>query len=218
MIFWMDSKVFQNYFLTNERDDDILNAQYVVVSTRIVTRRKKGLENIVNAKAMLYPDARVCSATNSEDMMERYFKQCDGNKAFLSVVIKGVIEKGYNVIFLCTKNEAKLKYLDYLASYIYLTFGYPVYEYKLFCTGASEIMDFNPEKVIKKCDKFMKNAKKEQHRTLMRSGSDKASKIIMGDYKKKKKKELIKILKKKNLYTEGMDKEDMLEAIELFLM
>ena len=67
MIFWMNSKVFQNDFLTNEEDDDILKAQYVIASARIRINRDEKVENIISAKAMLFPDAYVCSGVTDDD-------------------------------------------------------------------------------------------------------------------------------------------------------
>ena len=48
MMFHMTSKVFQDIFLTNEKDQDILDAQYVLVSSRI-RRRNANVENIISA-------------------------------------------------------------------------------------------------------------------------------------------------------------------------
>ena len=112
MMFWMNSKVFQDVFLVNENDQDILNAQYVLVSTRI--RKRESRKNIISANAILFPDADVCCTLTDEDFRERYFNQCHKNKPFIATLIKGSIEENYNIIFMCTKKESKMKYLKYL--------------------------------------------------------------------------------------------------------
>ena len=113
MMFYMNSKTFQNYFLTNETDKNILKAQYVLVSTRI--RKRNSLDNIVNAY-VLFPDARVCSAVSNEELRERYFKQLDDNETLLASLVLGSIEEKYNIIFMCTKLEDKINFLKYLKS------------------------------------------------------------------------------------------------------
>ena len=215
MIFWMNSKVFQNDFLTNEKDDDILEAQYVVASSRIRIDREGQIDNIISAKAMLFPDAYVCSGVTADEFRSRYFEQCEKNSAFISTLIKGSIEEGYNIILLCTHKERKLKYLDYLSQYIYIEFGYPVYEYKTYSSGKYELVKYDKEKVLKKCNKILKETKEIQKERLL--STDNGRKSILKEYKKMSKKELKKILKKRNLYTDGMDKSEMIDTLEVFM-
>ena len=47
--------------------------------------------------------------------------------------------------------------------------------------------------------------------------SDNGRKSILKEYKKMSKKELKKILKKRNLYTDGMDKSEMIDTLEVFM-
>ena len=213
MMFYMTSKVFQDYFLTNERDDDILKAQYVIVSTRINSQKK--VENIVNAKAMLFPDANVCNTLTEEDFRDRYFGQLEDNEALLATLIKGSIEEGYNIIFMCTHKERKLKYLNYISSYVAIEFGYPIYEYSAYAAGITPLEKYDKKEVLKKCEKILKRCKeKDFHRKLQSSDGKKS---IMKEYKSMKKSELKAILKEKGLYQKDMDKEDMLDMIETFL-
>ena len=52
MMFYTDSKTFQNEFLTSESDNDILKTQYVIISQRI--RKHDGsFKNIAIMNAML---------------------------------------------------------------------------------------------------------------------------------------------------------------------
>ena len=113
MMVWLTSKVFQNVFLKEEKDSDILKAQYVIVSTRI--RKREEQDNIISAQSILYPNASVCSALTDDDLRERYLNQLMGCKPFLATLIKGSIEEKYNIVFICTHKERKLKYLQYLS-------------------------------------------------------------------------------------------------------
>ena len=214
MMYWMDSKVFQNEFLTNERDDDILEAQYVIISTRIRKKNRKW-ENIINAQSMLYPDTFVYSSLDEETIMDRYYSQCGKAVAFLATLIKGSIEEGFNIIFISTKKELKVfNYLSLLSTFIWLEFKYPVYNYSTYING-EELKDWDPQAVLKKCNKVLKKAKNKRYQDNLQS--DQGKKEIMKEMKELKKKELKKILEKKGLYKEGMDKEDMLDLIEVFL-
>lgn len=214
MMFWMDSKVFQNIFLDNERDQDILKAQYVLISTRIRKREAK-IENIITANSILFPDAHVCSSLTDDDFKERYLNQCSKNNPFIATLIKGSIEENYNIIFLCTKKENKMKYLQFLSNYIYLEFDYPVYEYKLYASGAIKLISYNKNKILKKCNKILKEAKDINYQKEIRTTDGR--KRIIKDFKNMKKSDLKKNLKKRNLYKEGMSKKDMIEMIETFM-
>ena len=213
MMFWMDSKVFQNVFLVNEKDQDILKAQYVLVSTRI--RRREHRDNIVIANAILFPNSHVCSSLTDDDFRERYLNQCNSNKPFLATLIKGSIEEGYHIIFLCTKKENKMKYLQYLSDFVFLEFGYPIYEYKLYANGALPLRSYNKDKIIKKCNKILKEAKDHNYEKEIQTKDGR--KRIIKDFKSMKKSDLRKNLEKRNLYQEGMSKKDMIEMIETFL-
>ena len=215
MIFWMNSNVFQNDFLTNEEDDDILKAHYVIASARIRINRDEKVENIISAKAMLFPDAYVCSGVTDDEFRSRYFEQCDKNKAFLSTLIKGSIEEGFNIIIMCTFKERKLKYLKYLSEYIFMEFGYPVYEYKEYSSGKYELISCNKDKVLKKCNKALKEAKEKRKERLLES--ENGRKALAKDYKSMSKKKLKKILKDRNLYTENMSKSEMIDTLKIFM-
>ena len=131
MMFWMNSKTFQDDFLSNERDKDILNAQYVLVSTRI--RKGDGkYKNIIAASTTLYPNNSALMKLTEDDIRTEYFEQLDENRGLLATLILGSIEKKYNIIFLCTKNESKLKYLKYLSEYVFMEFDYPIYDCLLY--------------------------------------------------------------------------------------
>ena len=213
MMFYMSSKTLQNVFLVNEKDKDILKAQYVLVSTRV---RKRGeYENIVSATNILFPSSSVCSAITLDDLRDRYFKQLDESTAFIAALIKGSIEENYNIIFLCSKREMKLKYLQFLSEYIYIKFGYPVYDYNNYALGISKILKYNKKEVMHLCNGILNDAKNKQ---MMKDlNSERGRQKILKDYKKKDKSELKKILKNHGLYSKGMSKSEMIDTIEVFM-
>lgn len=214
MMVYMTSKVFQDIFLVNESDQDILEAQYVLVSSRI-RRKDASKTNIISAMNTLYPNAHVYSALTDKDFRERYIEQLVENETLLSALIKGSIDEKYNIIFLCTKNEGKMKYLKYLSEFIYMEFGYPVYEYSQFASGACHILKYDKEDVLKHCNRILKEAEKNDFENKMQS--EHGREAIIRAYKKMKKCKLVKILKKRDLYEDNMSKKDMIDTLTLFM-
>lgn len=214
MMFYMHSKTFQKVYVPNESRKHILKAQYVLVSSRI-RRRSNKVKNIISAASCLFPDNNTCNAMCDDDIREAYFEQLDDNKPLIATLVLGSIEEGYNVIFMCTPTEMKLKYLKYLSEYIYMEFGYPIYEYKAYATGKCDIRKYNKDKCVKTCKNILKKAKKTQYEKNLKSKQGR-EKIVEG-FKKLKKKELIRELEKRNLYNPNMSKSDMIEMLELFL-
>lgn len=202
-----------NTFLNHESDNDILKAQYVIISSKIRVRKPK--DNIIQAKNILFPDANVCAKLTYEDMETEYFKQLEQNRAFLATLIKGSIDEKFNIIFLCTKNEGKLKYLEMLAKFIYIQYGYPVYEYEKYVAGISKLLKYNKKKVLKQVEKELHEAKVKAHHKA--KGSQNGRKTIMSEYKQMSKKDLKQLVKDKGLYQKGMDKAEMLDTLEVFL-
>lgn len=207
MLYYTNSKVYQNIFLRHESYQDILKSQYVLVSTRISSTGEH--ENIVQARNMLYPNPEVCSTMDSNSLKNSYFNQLENNKAFFSTLIKGSIEEKYNIIFMNTyKEEKNMKFLEYLSEFIFIHFGYPCYNYKYYSLGMISLIKYNKKDVLKICNEYLKEAKDNYN-------NDKNNKLK--EFKKMSKKKLRKILQKEGLYMDGMDKEEMLESIKLFL-
>ena len=86
----MDSKTFQNEFLVNETDKDILNAQYILVSTNI--RKRTQAKNIITGYRYFYPNNAVFMCTNEDQMKDEYFNQLDASLPFIATLILGAIE------------------------------------------------------------------------------------------------------------------------------
>lgn len=206
MMFYMNSKVFEKYFLANERDQDILDAQYVLISCRIRVSSDK-YDNILNAKNDLFPDPMVCNALDDDTFRERYFEQLEQNKALIAYLIKGSIEEKFNIIFLCTKNEYKVGYMQYLSEYVLMEFGYPIYEYKKYSKNMTTDVDIDIKTTINFCNRVVEEAKQKSLDYVK-------DEEIHKDIKQLSKDALKKELKRRGLYKKGMDKYTMKELLE----
>lgn len=216
MIFFMGSKVFQDYYLVNEPDDAILAAHYVVVSNRIMRRDKSDIDNIVIATSYFMPTGEIWATPSKKDRKTLYMKFIDTkSKLTLATMILGSINKGYNIIFICTDSERKLKLFEYLAEYVYVTFGYPMYNYKSYCTGMCELIKYNKKKVEKRCNKLLNT---EQKRVIDKILSYEIHNEFEENklrtlLKKRKKKLLKKVLQSCDYYDEGLSKSEMIDRI-----
>ena len=214
MMFWMNSKTFQDDFLSNERDKDILNAQYVLVSTRI--RKGDGkYKNIIAASTTLYPNNSALMKLTEDDIRTEYFDQLDENRGLLATLILGSIEKKYNIIFLCTKNESKLKYLKYFSEYVFMEFDYPIYDYKKYSYNKIGIIEIDKDEIIQKCKKILKQIKKERNEELESTKMGRMK--LANEFKSLSKKEMKKELMKRDLYIDNMSKKEMVEMFEFFI-
>ena len=153
----MNSKEFFKLFLKHEDDKDILKCQYVLVSYRI--RSGNTRKNIVTYNG-LYPNDNVITNGYDYDTFEElYVEQLKHMKSVFAILIKGAIKNNFNIIFMCSKKESKMKYLDILADYIYTEFDYPVYNYSDFVNYKVEVVKYNKKKVLKKCNKYINKSK-----------------------------------------------------------
>lgn len=212
MMYYMTSKTFRDIFLPYEHDEDILNAQYVLVSTRI-RRTSNEYNNIVNA-AVLYPEPEVCMAYNADTFRETYFKQLKENMMLLAILVRSSIEKNYNIIFLCTKNENKMgHYLNLISEFIYLKFGYPVYNYKEYVSGKYELVKYDKAKVYAIANKYIKKMKYTEKTKEISQNFN--SILDETSYVNKHKKTIKQILKANGLYRKGMTDNEMANMISL---
>lgn len=205
MLWYMNSKDM-DLFLNNETDDDILEAQYVIVSNRI---RRVGTahDNIIQA-SVLFPDPSVCVHLDTDDFNSEYYSQLDKNKTLLAMLIRTSILQQYNIIFLCTKKETKLgNYLEKISRYIYNEFDYPMYNYKDFATGKIEEVSYDEARVFEKCNKVVKLAKNKDIMNKINSERK------LSD---KDKKTLKKLLKKEGLYEKNMTVHEMKNIASVF--
>lgn len=215
MLFITHSSDFEKVFLNNEYDKIILETQFVIVSTRI-RKRTNANQNIVVGTNALFPEmGYFCLERGSEEARMEYFKQLNANKPFLSSLVKGSIEKGFNIFFICSDNEWKESgHLQLLREYIMETFYYPVYNYKKYVNGCP-LYQYDEKYTLKICNSILKIVKRRSEEAARRS--EKGRYAIMKKMKKKDKSKLIKRVKKIGLYRKGMGKDEMIDIIESFL-
>ena len=212
-IYYMNGKTFQKTFL-NENPSAILKTQFVLVSSRI---RKTGKhENVISCNQLL-PDKRIMADYRNdldpEFFMKEYRKQLDKNKVLLAIIIKGVLEENFTVVFLCTELEWKLKYMQELAKYVEEIFQYTMYDYKKYKEGKQSIIPYDSDYVLHRCDKIIEKSRKEQRRKDMKTYTGRQN--IVNSMSKD---EMIDQLKTMHLYAKGMTKKEMREMLELFFV
>lgn len=208
MLFYMTSKVFFKEFLNNERDQDILDAQYVLISLRIKTLGES--ENVLNLANYLFPDTVSLMCNDKDAFKDIYYNQLDDNIGILATTVLGDVKGKYNAIFLCTPNEMKIPYMEAISEFIYDKFGYPMYEYEKYIYDGYKDIKINKKKVIKKCKKILGKLETENYLDSKKCKyEDNLNKL------KNNKKAMKSILKTQGLYEKGMSKSDMIEELEL---
>ena len=216
MMFIMDSYCFFGKFIPSEDTKTVLDASYIVVSTKIRRRRSQDdYGNIIVLNNTLYPSSSVFSVGRVEDMKDEYHKQLEELAIpFLARLVLYCIEDGMNIIFLSNHGEYKMGYLQWLAEFMYLYFGYPVYEYDKFCDGCPMI-EYDEQAVHKLCKKIIKDAEKtyknEQKKTKI------GRRVLVKEYMEMSKKQLMKLLKKKGIDASEMTKQEMVDILEVYL-
>lgn len=161
-IAYMDTKRFRDVYLVAEEDDDILNTQYIIISTKIKKRGDK--KNIIIANAFLYPDASVMMETDKVSMKEAYFDQLENHAlSFLGSLIRGTLEENFRIVFMSTRKEYKMMpYLKWLSEFVWRVFKYPIMEYGDIFLG--EKVKFNKQKVLKLTKKIMEEDREIEFR------------------------------------------------------
>lgn len=216
MLYFMNSKVFRDVFIPLEKRKDILDAQYVLISTKIKVRSRDKCKNVIIAKTNLYPNIKCLNNIDDvDDYKEAYFEQMEENKGLLASLIVGSIKKGYNIIFMCTPNESKLGFFEMLREYIFYTFDYMLYDYKMCADGTHKTYEYNEKKVLKRCKKILNEVSEENYKEKRKTSRGREE--LMSGYRKMNKKQLKKKLKEIELYRKGMSKSEMLDMIDAFL-
>ncbi len=213
-IYIMTGKSYLNNFIKDIGDKKTLHTQYAIISNTI--RHTGKHKNIISANTLFPGNDMIIRYANTDDKEEfryQYLNQLDDNLPLLSVIIKGVINKGYDIVFMCSKKEFKRwKYLLYLAAYIETEFKYPViiYKDKQDLKGKHKA---DEEYALSKAKKILKKAKSNQKDIQLRSVPGRRKYIMSLD-----KKGLIKLMKEQGLYQNEKKKADMLEILELFFV
>lgn len=209
----MNSKEFLKNFVPNNKPTTILNTQYVIISRRIKCMNKR--RAVVSAN-FLFPNNSILSEYTVDGDLDVFFdgyiEQLSENIPFLAALIKGVIEEKFNIVFMCTKAEEKLGYLDALRYFVESTFGFPIYQYREDKIKKSKYEKYNKKKILKKCNKILKHAEDSQLRRM--ESSITGRKKLASDMSKK---EMAKKLKKIGVVgVKEMSKSEMKEYLDEF--
>ena len=212
-IYIMDGETLVKTYI-NEDPKKIKETQYVLISNSI---RKNGKykDQVVNANNILLPKQDLIldyDDYTSPSYQNAYREYINERKPFLATLIKYAIEEDGIVILLCSKREKKYLYLDMLKEFIEDEFDYPVYNYKKYKKGKEKYRDIDYDDVIKKCNKVLKKAKKDE--------IDKKLSTERGReeyFNSLSKSELKKELKKMDLYQKGMSKSEMIDMLDAFM-
>lgn len=214
MIYYMDSKVFAEEYLDHEYDEDILKADYLVVSARIRRRRENGWKNVSIQTNMLFPSTELLYNTSVEEFKVRYYEQLDEYRGFLAYIVNQVARHPErNVIFLCSHGEDKhVGFLYVIAEYIRENFAFPVLNYQLYIyEGKDSDLRYSKKKVKRLTEAAIEEAKLQNIHRLLQSGRRSQ---VMDEFKRMRRSELKKLLKKEGLYERHMTRKDMVEACE----
>ena len=206
----MHSETFFEMFLEEESYKTIMNSYYVCASSSI--RKKTDMENVVTVSNVICPKAFVYNKGTLLEMKEAYFRQLkEYDNTFLASIIKMAIENQYNVIFLCTKKEWKLDYLKWMSDWVYMEYGYMIYDYKKYKKGYQTIRNYNREKVLKKVRAVVKKGEKEALFHAARNPNGR--KLAKDEIKTWSKQKMRKFLLKKYTYYPKASRKEMMEDI-----
>lgn len=213
-MYFLDGETFLKEYI-KEDPKIVMRTQFILVSSTI---RKGGRydKQVINANNILYPDQQlIMDYTDykvNKHYKEAYLEQIEENKAFLAHLIKSTIEDDLTLVFLCGKKEKKYCYLKLIRDFVENEFGYQIIDYKKLKKGKEKIYDFDKAKVIKRCNKTLDAAKKEQREKQLSTERGREQLI-----KSMSKKEMKKELKEHGLYHDGMTKGEMRDMLDVFM-
>lgn len=130
---------------------------FVLVSSDIDTKNK--YKNVFRAKQLLPPSKAVVCMTNGNDYEEYYKKYAKylsrpDVEIFLTTIAKLVAVEGTNVVLLCSKAEAEMKYLNIIKEYFEEIYQLKVFSYKKYKKDPDKCDSVTKKKkVIKIIDK-----------------------------------------------------------------
>ena len=215
MIYTMNTKTFNKIF-SQEDPKHIEKTQFVVISKRI---RKTVEEDTVVFCSKLFPsDMLLADYRNDyEDgfFEKEYRKYLDKTRLTLAVIIKGVLEDKYTLVFLCTLKEWKVGFMQILSDYIMDEFGYPIIDYKKYKIKKKlpKLDDFNERAILDRCNEIIVYEEKQRRKRLMKTRNGR--KEIVDNMSTD---EMRKELKRMNLYSKGIDKHTMRELLYDFFV
>lgn len=206
MIYFLDTKTLVNVFTKEHTREEILNAEFVIVSTRVYSKNEK---NVFNSN--LYQEKLIFSldGDDSERDYEIVRKGLMTNERIVKFLIKlmtyVLIEKK-TVILLCSTNEMKTGYLKLVSKVIENTFSYPIIDYK---NDRFKTFYYDPVVVAKR----IKSMEKYLVDNLLEDELNRKEAV-----KLMTKKEMKKELKKLGMYHKDMTKSEMKDMLKTFFV
>lgn len=217
MIICMNSEIFLNHFIHEQKPNVILEATYIVASNKI----RYGKRYSGQIETMLMPNEVTIMAMNDEhsiksesnsEYVKKYFSEMDEDIRNISIIIKMSLMKNILVVVLTTKREEKAYgHIELFREYIRNKFdiNIPMYKPNM---NLDDISVKNKYEIIELCDKLISKDRKKEKKMLMKSEKGQREYFSCLD-----KKELKKLLKKESLYRPGMDEAEMIEICMTFL-
>lgn len=219
MVYFMDGKTLITKYLVDRTPDEVLDTQFVIVSSEIVKGsftegESKVLGSRVCNGSIMMPDiAIILDNKDYEDSeyAKAYIEKLDNNKGLIATLIKGYYELDCDIVFVCAHNERKYKYLNLLAEYVKKEFlGFTIYDYKK--TGPlkrkSDKLSDKELDTLMMCDDIVKNIKRDTYKKMMATRAGRR-RWVQDLSKKRVKKEL----KNRDEYESGMSEPDMRRAL-----
>ena len=213
MLFTINSKVFGEDLVQNERDITVLQCQYCIVSTRI-RLRERNLDNVANLQNILFPNMEVLTS-NDDDFDMTYHKQLEMNKSFIARLILISEKNNMNIVFICTKSEEKLGILVAIRGFIRKEFGIPVYDYQYY-TSCDKLETYDKQRVIKKCKKIIEEHENEHRSTLLKTSHGREQ--LVDELETMSKKELRKECKRYDIpINNDMSRKEMIDLLSALI-
>lgn len=206
MIYFLDTKTLVETFTKEHTRKEILDTEFVIVSTRIHSKVEK---NIFNSE--LYQEKLIFSLDGDDsnrdyEIVKRGLMDNERVVKFLIKLMTFVLVEKRTVVLLCSPNEMKTGYLRLVSKVIENTFSYPVIDYK---KEREKTFYYDPVVVAKK----IKATEKYLLAHLLEDESNRKEAV-----KLMTKKEMKKELKKLDLYHKDMTKSDMKDMLQTFFV
>lgn len=197
--------------------EDLMDYQYLLLSTDIQTTKE--FTNVMEFPRLI-PDGFILEYFMSKEMKqykhEYYnFLMRDEIRAFITVMMKSVIDNGFKLVLLCSEEENEYKFIKMIRKFIEQEYNFPTYNYKKYCKARKD----DNFKEIKDLEGIKKQIKKEIERIeklkINVGEEDKVDKAMKA-LDKMSKKELKKFCEKKGYKKkkyENLDKDGLKEFI-----
>lgn len=197
--------------------EDLMDYQYLLLSTDIQTTKE--FKNVMEFPRLI-PDGCILEYFMSKEMKqykhEYYsFLMRDEIRAFITVMMKSVIDNGFKLVLLCSEEENEYKFIKMLRKFIEKEYNFPTYNYKKYCKARKE----DSFKDIEDLEGIKKQIKKEVERIeklkINVGEEDKVDKAMKA-LDKMSKKELRQFCEKKGYKKkkyEDLDKDGLKEFI-----